>query len=122
MVMHTSSTMTTITRRGNVMKKMKRQPTHPGNILKEDYLVPLEISVTEMASKLGVSRKTLSKILNEKGAVTPDMALRLSRAFGTTPELWLNLQKNCDLWHAENSSSDWKSVRPLPKDILHSEL
>ncbi len=46
-----------------------------------------------MASKLGVSRKTLSKIMNEKGAVTPDMALRLSRAFGTTPELWINLQK-----------------------------
>ncbi len=114
--------MTTITRRGNVMKKMKRRPTHPGNILREDYLEPLKISVTEMASNLGVSRKTLSKILNEKGAVTPDMALRLSRAFETTPELWLNLQKNYDLWHAEHASSDWKSVRPLPKDILHSEL
>lgn len=104
------------------MTKMKRQPTHPGCILKLDYLEPLAISITEMSSKLNVSRKTLSKILNEKGAVTPDMALRLSRAFNTTPDLWLNLQKNYDLWKAEHSSSDWKLVRPLPDQLLHSSL
>ena len=101
------------------MKRMKRQPTHPGCILKEDYLRPAKITVTDMAAKLGVSRKTLSKILNEKGAVTPDMALRLARAFGTTPELWINLQKNYDLWHAEHTTSDWKRVRPLPEQILY---
>ncbi|MCP4700933.1 MAG: HigA family addiction module antidote protein [Gammaproteobacteria bacterium] len=95
------------------MSKRKRQPTHPGNILKEDYLAHLEITVTEMASKLGVSKKTLSNILNEKGTVTPDMALRLSRVFETTPDLWLNLQKNFDLWQAEHSSNDWKKVQPL---------
>ncbi|BBO87733.1 HigA family addiction module antitoxin [Desulfosarcina ovata] len=104
------------------MRRMKRQPTHPGYILKSDYLEPLAISVTEMASNLNVSRKTLSKILNQKGAVTPDMALRLSRAFNTTPELWLNLQKNYDLWQAEHSSNDWKRVRPLPEKLLHSNL
>jgi len=104
------------------MRKMKRQPTHPGSILKEDYLVPLAITVTDMATKLRVSRKTLSKILNENGAVTPDMALRLSRAFGTTPDLWLNLQKNYDLWKAEHASSEWKRVRPLPNDLLHPEV
>ena len=103
------------------MGTVKRKPTHPGNILKEDYLVPLKISVTEMAMKLGVSRKTLSKILNEKGAVTPDMALRLARAFDTTPDLWLNLQKNFDLWSAERASSDWKRVKPLPSQMLHPE-
>ena len=103
------------------MGKVKRKPTHPGNILKEDYIIPLEISVTEMAMKLGISRKTLSKILNEKGSITPDMALRLARAFDTTPDLWLNLQKNYDLWNAEHASSDWKSVRPLPSNILHPE-
>jgi len=86
------------------MNRMKRKPTHAGCILREDYLNPLKISVTDMASKLGVSRKTLSKIVNEKGAVTPDMALRLSMAFGTTAELWLNLQRNYDLWQAENSN------------------
>lgn len=104
------------------MRKMQRKPNHPGCILREDYIKPLVITVTDMASKLGVSRKTLSKILNEKGAVTPDMALRLSRAFGTTPELWLNLQKNFDLWEAENSSSDWRRVRPLPEKVLHPDL
>ena len=76
------------------MHKIKRQPTHPGKIIKEDYLLPLSISIKDMAFALGVSRKTLSKIINERGAITPEMALRLSRAFETTPELWLNLQKN----------------------------
>jgi len=77
--------------------------------------------VTDMASNLNISRKTLSKILNEKGSVTPDMALRLSRAFGTTPELWLNLQKNVDLWEAENLSQDWRRVRPFSEKGLHPE-
>jgi addiction module HigA family antidote len=104
------------------MMKMKRQPTHPGCILREDYLKPLAVSVTDMASKLGVSRKTISKIINEKGAVTPDMALRLSRAFGTTPQLWLNLQRNYDLWQAEHSTNDWQRVRPFPDQILHPDL
>ena len=104
------------------MTKMKRQPTHPGCILREDYLKPLAVSVTDMALKLGVSRKTISKIINEKGAVTPDMALRLSRSFSTTPELWLNLQKNYDLWQAEHSTIDWQRVRPFPDRILHPDL
>lgn len=104
------------------MDKMTRKPTHPGAVLKEDYLVPLAISATAMAVQLGVSRKTLSKILHEKGSVTPDMALRLARAFDTTPDLWLNLQKNYDLWNAERASSDWKRVRPLPDQVLHPEL
>jgi addiction module HigA family antidote len=104
------------------MREMKRQPTHPGAILREDYLVPLKLTITVTAAKLGVSRKTLSKILNENGAITPDMALRLSRAFGTTPDLWLNLQKNYDLWKAKRDSADWKRVRPLPADSLSPEI
>ena len=86
---------------------MERQPTHPGRIIKEDYLLPLSITIKDMASNLGVSRKTFSKIINGRGSITPDMALRLSRAFDTTPDLWLNLQKNYDLWHTENFSNDW---------------
>ncbi len=85
---------------------MKRKPTHPGKIIREDYLVPLSLTITEMATTLGVSRKTLSKTLNERGTVTPDMALRLSRAFDTTPDLWINLLKNYDLWQAEYSSEE----------------
>ncbi len=99
------------------MKRMKRQPTHPGKIIKEDYLKPLSLTITEMAITLGISRKTLSKILNERGTVTPDMALRLSRAFDTTPDLWLNLQKNYDLWQAEHSSKEWLRVKPLAKQL-----
>lgn len=99
---------------------MSRQPVHPGKIVKEDYLLPLSITVKDMASNLGVSRKTLSKIINERGAITPEMALRLSRAFDTTPDLWLNLQQNYDLWQAEHDSKSWKTVKPLPAQLLHS--
>ena len=102
------------------MRKMKRQPTHPGIIIKEDYLNPLSITIKDMAAILGVSRKTLSKIINERGAITPDMALRLSRAFDTTPDLWMNLQQNSDLWKAENSSNAWQAVKPLASELLHS--
>ena len=102
------------------MKRMKRQPTHPGVIIKEDYLKPLSITITKLASILDVSRKTLSKIINERGSITPDMALRLSRAFKTSPELWLNLQKNYDLWKAEISSNEWQKIKPISPHLLHS--
>jgi addiction module HigA family antidote len=80
------------------MRERKRVPTHPGEILREDYLVPLNLTITQLADALGISRKTLSKIINRHGKVTPGMALRLSKAFNTTPQLWLNLQQNYDLW------------------------
>ncbi len=102
------------------MRKMKRQPVHPGKIIKEDYLAPLSITIKDMASNLGVSRKTLSKVINERGSVTPDIALRLSRAFNSTPDLWLNLQKNYDLWQAEHSSKSWQMVKPISPQMLHS--
>jgi len=60
-----------------------------------------------------LDRKTLSKIINERGSITPDMAARLSKAFNTTPELWLNLQQNHDLWHTLHDTSAWKSVHAL---------
>lgn len=101
------------------MVKIKSEPTHPGIIIKEAYLVPLVITIKDMALVLDVSRKTLSKIVNARGSITPDMALRLSRAFDTTPDLWLNLQKNCDLWHAEHESNQWRMVKPLPPQLLH---
>ena len=101
------------------MKKMKTQPTHPGNIIKQDYLILLSITIKDMASVLGVSRKTLSKIINKKGSITPDMALRLSRAFETTPELWLNLQKNYDLWQAQHASNTWQTVKPVSLQLLN---
>jgi addiction module HigA family antidote len=102
------------------MRKMTRQPTHPGKIIKEDYLIPLSITITKLASILDVSRKTLSKIINERGAITPDMALRLSRAFDTSPDFWMNLQKNYDLWQAEHVSNAWQSVKPFSSQHLHA--
>jgi addiction module HigA family antidote len=95
------------------MYQRERKPSHPGGILKRQYLEPLEMSVTELAKALRVSRKTISKLLNERGAVTPEMALRLSRAFDTSPELWLNLQQNFDLWSAAHESKDWKGIKKL---------
>ena len=90
-----------------------RQPTHPGGILMRHYMEPLKLSVSAVACGLMVSRKTVSKIVNERGAVTPEMALRLSKAFRTSPGLWLNLQRNYDLWHATHDSAAWKRVRVL---------
>jgi len=101
--------------------KITRKPTHPGLILKEDYLVPMNLTITELSSVLSVSRKTLSKIINNQSSITPLMALRLSRAFDTSPNLWLNLQKNYDLWVAENSSDVWLSVKQFPANLLHAQ-
>ena len=92
------------------MRERKRQPAHPGGILKRHYLEPLDLSISEVARSIGVSRKTLSKIVNERGSLTPDMALRLSLAFKTTPEFWLNLQQAHDLWRAKHSGTGWEKV------------
>ena len=95
------------------MVNMQRKPAHPGRIIKNMYLEPLSLTVTALAEILGVSRKAVSAIVNERKPVTPEMALRLSRAFVTTPDLWLNLQKKHDLWHTMNNTSDWENVRQI---------
>lgn len=76
-------------------------PPHPGKILRQLCIEPLGLSVTQAAAALGVSRKTLSSILNEHSGISPEMAVRLSIAFGTTSESWLNQQVQFDLWQAE---------------------
>jgi addiction module HigA family antidote len=93
--------------------KRRRAPSHPGGILKRLYLQPLSLSTLVLAKAVGVSRKTISKLVNERGAVTPEMALRLSIAFKTTPQLWLNLQHNYDLWHVRRKAKGLKRVRRL---------
>ena len=95
------------------MRNRKRPPTHPGGILKRHYMEPLSLTVSDLSEILRVSRKTLSKIINERGSITPEMALRLSKAFNTTPELWLNLQQNYDLWHASHESNDCKDIEAV---------
>jgi addiction module HigA family antidote len=81
-------------------------PPHPGEVLRELCLQPLDLTVTEAASGLGVSRKTLSAILNGRSGISPEMAVRLSIAFGTTPESWLNQQTQYDLWVVEQTLGD----------------
>jgi len=77
-------------------------PPHPGKILKELYLEPLELTVTNAAESLGVTRKTLSYLLNEKAGISSAMAIRLAAAFtNTEPQYWLNLQQQYDLWQAK---------------------
>lgn len=75
-------------------------PPHPGEILREEFVEPKNLSVTKLAEILGVSRKNLSTILNEKTGISAEMAIRLSKAFGTTPDLWIGMQKEYELFRA----------------------
>ena len=86
-------------------------PPHPGEILKSLCLEPLGLSVTDAAAALGVSRKTLSAILNGRAGISPEMAVRLSIAFDTSAESWLNQQMQFDLWHAEQSRKRLRVTR-----------
>ncbi|WP_323272824.1 HigA family addiction module antitoxin [Limnoraphis robusta] len=81
-------------------------PPHPGEVLRELCLEPLGLTVTDAAEALGVSRKTLSAILNGRAGISPEMAIRLSKAFGTSAESWLNQQMQYDLWVAEQGAGD----------------
>jgi addiction module HigA family antidote len=86
---------------------MKREmpPIHPGVILKEMYLEPLQVTISQLAEILGVARRTISLIINGHSNVSVEMSLRFSKAFNTTPELWLNMQRDYDLWYAERKIS-----------------
>lgn len=79
-----------------------RKPTHPGLILDEHYIKPLDLNLDELARRLGIARNTLFKVRTGKASVTPHLALSLAKAFDTTPQLWLNLQQKYDLWMEEN--------------------
>ncbi|MGE5241163.1 MAG: HigA family addiction module antitoxin [Bacteroidota bacterium] len=87
-------------------------PAHPGEILREMYLKPLGVTVTQAAEALGVSRKHVSAIVNGRAPVTPDMAVRLAAVFATEPELWVNMQAQFDLWTVS------KQARPKVKSLV----
>lgn len=89
-------------------------PPHPGEVIKELCLEPLGLSVTDAAKSLGVSRKTLSAILNGRSGISPEMVLRLAKAFDTTPESWLNQQMQYDLWMAEQNLGELKVEKLIP--------
>ena len=89
----------------------KRRPVHPGHLFKEEVLVPLGFTVTQAALDLGISRKTLSELLNGRSSLSPEMAIRIGKATRTSPESWLNMQIKLDLWEAEKKSP---KVTPFP--------
>ncbi len=87
---------------------MMHNPPHPGEFIREICLEPLELSVTQAAQSLGVSRKALSELLNGKTGISPEMALRLAIAFDTTPESWLTQQMHYDLWKSKQTKKHLK--------------
>jgi antitoxin HigA-1 len=89
-------------------------PPHPGEIIRKLCLEPLDLSVTDAAAALGISRKTLSALLNGRAGISPEMAVRLSIAFGTSSESWMNQQMQYDLWHAEKRRKDLRYPAWLP--------
>jgi len=95
------------------LRSTKRRPTHPGAILREDVLPELRLSQTALAQRLGVSRRTISEIVNEQRPITPDMALRLARFLSTTPDSWLNMQQAVDVWDTEHSKqTKYARIKP----------
>lgn len=89
-------------------------PPHPGEIIREDCLEPLGLTITEAADGLGIHRKNLSRILNGHAGVSPDMAVRLSNAFGSTPEMWLKLQMAYDLGQARQKDENQRVRKFAP--------
>jgi addiction module HigA family antidote len=93
-------------------KNMDRKPTHPGTVFLEDVMKPLNLTVTEAARMLGVSRKALSEFVNEKASLSPEMAIRISKATNTSVESWMNMQQKLTLWYAHIHEPD--NVIPFP--------
>lgn len=94
--------------------RRKIRPTHPGEMLREDFLPDYGLTVSSFAKALGVSRQTVNELLRERRAVSPEMALRLSRLFGNSPEFWLNAQRAIDLWEASrNAKNKIERISPL---------
>ena len=94
--------------------RMQRKPTHPGEMLREDFITDYGLTVAGMAKGLGVSRQSVNELLRERRSVSPEMALRLGRLFGNSPEFWLNAQRAVDLWVASESIRDQvPRIKPL---------
>ena len=93
---------------------IKRKPTHPGEMLREDFIPDYELSVSGLADALGVSRHSINELLLERRALSPEMAIRLGRLFGNSAEFWLNAQRAVDLWEANQAlKSEVSRIRPL---------
>jgi len=94
--------------------KAKRRPTHPGELLREETLPAAGLNQTELAARLGISRRAVSDLVHERRPVTPDFAHRLARLFETTPEFWLRLQLAVDIWDAlQANQKEYELLKPL---------
>jgi addiction module HigA family antidote len=99
-----------------ILNATKREipPTHPGEVLREDFMPDYGLTIASLADALGVSRQTINEILRERRSITSIMALRLSRLFGNTPEFWLNAQNARDIWDSEQHfKTELKQINPL---------
>ena len=102
--------------------RRQRRPTHPGELIREDLLIEIGMSKAQLARQMGVSRKTVSDLVNERRRVTPDMAYRLARVFNSTPEMWLNMQQAVDLWDARAIHElEYKKIQPIQEVVSFSE-
>ncbi|HEX6795360.1 MAG TPA: HigA family addiction module antitoxin [Casimicrobiaceae bacterium] len=100
------------------LRNPKRRPTHPGAILRDDVLPALRMTQTDLAEGLGVSRLSVSELLHEKRALSPEMAARIAKLLRTTPESWLRMQEAVDLWEIEQHPERIARVRPLDGRLL----
>ena len=97
------------------MIKRNLAPVHPGEILREEYITERGLTITEVAEGLGITRQALSAVVNEKASITPELAVKLSEAFGNTAQFWINLQKNYEMWQAEKKV-DRTNIRHFGQD------
>ena len=115
--MHTRSKSQITTDVGRRLPR-NRPPTHPGDMLFEEFITPLHLTQTELARRLGVSYHRLNEIIKGRRSVTPDTAVRLSRVLGMSADFWLGLQLDWDLWYAMNrpEAKQFNRLKPIPRD------
>jgi antitoxin HigA-1 len=95
-------------------RPLERRPIHPGEIVREDFMPDYGLTVSTLASALGVSRQSINELVRERRAVSPEMALRLGRLFGNSAEFWLNLQRSIDLFDAQaTTGAEVQRIQPL---------
>jgi addiction module HigA family antidote len=94
---------------------MINKPLHPGVILKDVLIDSTDLTISEAAERLGVTRTTLSRLLNQHAGISPEMALRLSKFLNTSVDMWVNLQAQYDIWHVKQRVSNIKNIIPLEK-------
>lgn len=101
------------------MLPKSRQPTHPGEILRHEYLEELNMTQQQLADSIGITRVRINEIILAKRSITPDTAFRLAKFFNTTPEFWIRLQTNFDMWNTlQKRKKEYETIRPLKSKVV----